>query len=381
MNIFWLIKGIPDFENISPLIFRAKKFAPDIKLFVAFNSPDLEKNIFLIEGLNRLTSFININITDLSNYTNNDLNNYINSNSISTMIFDWGSGYPTSILGHVKWLFSNKKTSLRSKLIKCGKRNNINLLCLPHAISMHTSPSIKPQKLVRRIANFITFSNIIEDYSDRKIFNKLLFYNEIQCTNYRNFYNLASSNLGLVQLYKYDKEWMNFFYNKKTITNKNIVFSIPKLHNKINIRYIINTLEFLEKYSYQHSSQIICAFHPRVDINSLPKKLLRIISKDIFEICVEPFSNIIYKTNMLLDAGSSILLDGLAHEIPVAYLSYLDNNKIIKIHDNNFYDIHKIKDLNNFLEVTSIKDQFSLPNAFKDGNRLGINELFPKYNS
>ena len=93
----------------------------------------------------------------------------------------------------------------------------------------------------------------------------------------------------------------------------------------------------------------------------------------------EPFSNIVHKTNILLDAGSSILLDGLVHEIPVAYLSYLDNNKIIEILDSNFYDIiHKIDDLDDFLKVSRVKNQFTLPNAFKDGNRHSVKDLLLK---
>ena len=271
MNIFWLIRGIPDFENIGPFVLNAKKYDPDLEVFVAFDEEGLTENSNLIKALDRLSLLIKINIVDLNDASAKNLDNFVKSSSIKTMIFEWGSGYPSSISGHVKWLFNNKKFSLRSRLIKCGKRNNINLICLPHAISMHKSVSIKPQKLIRKIVNLITHSNIIEDYSDRKIFTKLLFYNKIQCSNYRKFYNLDASNLGLIKLYKYKKEWIDFLYNKPNIPNKNIVFSIPKLHNQIKLNHLIETLEFLEKFCDMHSMQVICAFHPRVDIDSLPK--------------------------------------------------------------------------------------------------------------
>ena len=66
MNIFWLIRGIPDFENIGPFVLNAKKYDPDLEVFVAFDEEGLTENSNLIKALDRLSLLIKINIVDLN---------------------------------------------------------------------------------------------------------------------------------------------------------------------------------------------------------------------------------------------------------------------------------------------------------------------------
>lgn len=375
MNTLWLLKGIPDFENIGPLLLRAFESHPQASLFVVLDSHESAENPVLGRLVTRLNEILRFEVVNISNGSINDLDLFLQAKSIETIIFEWGAGYPTSISTHLKWICSNKKKSFRSRLIKAGRKRKVRLICLPHAVSMHKSWSIKPVKPLRKLVNTLTGSRTIEDYSDRNVFDQLLFYNQVQRSNYEKFFNLSSAKLGLVSLYKYDRNWMDVFHSKGRISDENIVFSIPKLHNNINIGLLVETLETLEKFCWEQKKTAICAFHPRVEINTLPKVILEAIQSPIFETCTQPFSQIIHRTSVLLDAGSSILLDGLYHRFPVAYLAYLDGNEIIEILDDNFYEVREVLELPSFLMVSQCASPFKVPGAFIDGERYSAEQV------
>jgi len=375
MSVLWLLKGIPDFENISPLVIRALKGKDRPQLLIAFDSASSAENPSLIEALNQFTAVLNFEPVDLVGLSAQELDFFLNSKSIKTIIFDWGNGYPTKFSHHLKWLFSKKKTSFRSRLIKAGKKNKIRLVCLPHAVSMHESVSIKPKKLTRTIFNFFTRSNTVEDYSDRNIFDALLFYNETQCLNYKKFFNLKNANTGLAYLYKYDDYSSGSVQRRQNKEVRSIVLSVPKLRNFIDVDLLVQTLKFLEEYCQHNSVTVICAFHPRVDTKSLPSVLLDALDAKVFETCTQPFSHIVNRTRILLDAGSSIILDGLAHGLPVVYLEYLDGNRIVAIDDPNYYEVAAVEQLESVLDAADSGKDFVLPDAFVRGTRYTAEQL------
>ena len=134
MNTLWLVRGVSDFENIGPLIFRAFKAYPEAKFFVVLDCFESDKNPILLESLKRLSKVINLEIFYLSEASNKELDGFLKVNKIDNIIFEWGNGYPTSISTHLKWFLSNKKSLFRPRLIKFGKKNRARLVCLPHAV-------------------------------------------------------------------------------------------------------------------------------------------------------------------------------------------------------------------------------------------------------
>ncbi len=354
MNILWLVRGVPDLDNISPIIYKLLIAGYRIEVVLDFDDPSEILTHPILKFLDRSEAFFIVNsLNRKSPYC--QIMSYLDSMVFDMLICDWGEGIPHSLLHRAVYFLRSRKISYRQKWLMAAKSAGLRLVAFPHGYNTRIDIKTKSNNVLRSVLNRLNISMTIEDYSDRSIFDLYIFNNQYYrevCTKY---YKMSKVSTEVIGPFKYSQWWLdvlsrevysdlvNVTREKDNDCELRMAFFIPKWANNVNMKLVD---EFVERLQSFNKIKVFFQKHPRKGVSEPTDVITSAIENiDSFSLSCKDSRQILYEVDLVIDFGSSIALDALVQGIPVIYPVYTQSNTSILSDLPGVYELYSYSDL------------------------------------
>lgn len=325
-----MVRGIPDIDNISPLIYRILDLGHTVTVFLDSEARTLFDHPIVVY----LASLEGVVLCDYINRSSdvNDLKVFLERSDL--LLCDWGPGIPLTVTQKMKNLLLNRGYSFRQKCLRVAMDRGIRLIAFPHGYNTREDVKTKNNNKGRALLNTLNFSRVIEDYSDRGVFDLFVFNNDAYRVICEKYYNMSRVTTKVIGPFKYAKWWLdilreNVYPDVKTGSTSclEVVIFLPKWANNVDS---LKVDELMMKLSLLNGFNFIFKEHPRPGVSVLTDKMRSLVNRvEGFTVSSQDSRVLLEMVDVVIDFGSSISLDALVQSTPVIYPEYVQTNTSI----------------------------------------------------
>ena len=337
MNVVWLMRGIPDLENIAPfahiLLSQGHKVLCVSEDWSYGDALDHHIIKWLLTNHSGKFSFEG---TKGAQRRPREV-----VSDCQLILLDWGPGLKAGLTSAIKRrIFGLKTSSLRDEYIALAVLNNIKTVCLPHGFNTRYVSETRKINKIRKIKRFLFRESYIEDYSDRSVFDLYVFSSKKHMQISLDTYNMRGVNSTFLPPIKFAAWWRAIEHESlasssltsvvSKSTPRRLAFCNPKWKNNIDQELID---KIFSEIHCHWDGDIFILEHPRAGVSNATYNQARLANEhNNIRIIAEGFNTVRQHCDVVIDFGTSIAIDALLDGTSVIYPLFADPNGSIVEH-------------------------------------------------